>query len=201
MDTPSTLIFDMGNVVVAHDNDLLWDRLSMLCGDPDQARSQLPAIVRASKIGTGREQVGDLHRRLIDELGMRSNPDQFLDAWACHFSPIPGMSKMLHNLAQRLPLVLLSNTNAAHWDHVRGRFPVLRLFRSTLLSHELGLLKPDSAIYQLAAQQAGHALERCFFTDDLQPNIDAAASCGMDAVLFQGVESLRAALAARGIEA
>jgi HAD superfamily hydrolase (TIGR01509 family) len=201
MNTPATQIFDLGNVIVAHDNNLLWDRLAMLCPDTDQARSQLPGLVGASKIGTGHEQVGDLHHRLIGELGMRANPDQFLDAWVCHFSAIPGMSEILHNLALQRPLVLLSNTNAAHWDHIRGRFPVLKLFRSRLLSHELGLVKPNNAIFELAARQAGQEIERCFFTDDLQPNVDAAVKCGMDAVLFQGVESLRRALADRGIDA
>lgn len=201
MNTPATLIFDLGNVIVAHNNDLLWDRLAMLCPDPDRARSQLPALVSASTIGTGHEKVGDLHRRLVNELGMRPNPDQFLDAWVCHFSPIPGMTEMLQNLAHQRPLVLLSNTNAEHWNHIRKRFPVLKLFRPTLLSHELGLVKPNNAIYELAAKQAQQAVEHCFYTDDLQPNVDAAIACGMDAVLFQGVEALRRDLASRGIDA
>ncbi len=201
MDRPAVLIFDIGNVIVAHDNDLLWDRLAALCPDPEAARSKILPLVRESAIGTGRESVRSLHRRLTRELRMSANPDAFAEAWNSHFTPIPGMPELLTRLAVRLPLVLLSNTNAAHWDHIRVGYPVVGLFPIQLLSHEVGLLKPVPAIFELAAARAGQPAGRCFFTDDLQSNVDGALRCGMDAVRFEGCEALRKALAVRGIEA
>ena len=67
------------------------------------------------------------------------------------------------------------------------------------MSHDLGLLKPDMAIYREAARLAGVELQQCFFTDDRQDNVDGANAVGMDALRFESAEQIRAELARRGV--
>ena len=50
-------------------------------------------------------------------------------------------------------------------------------------SHEVGLRKPDPAIYQLALGRLGAAAERTAFLDDVATNVDAATRVGMVGVL------------------
>jgi putative hydrolase of the HAD superfamily len=65
-----------------------------------------------------------------------------------------------------------------------------------IVSGDVGLRKPDPAIYRLAAEELGLPLSACAFVDDLQPNIDAALELGMYAVLHTDLASTLAALVA-----
>jgi putative hydrolase of the HAD superfamily len=70
---------------------------------------------------------------------------------------------------------LLSNS----WglDYVRDGWDTL--FDAVVISGEVGLRKPDPAIYVLAAQQLGLPPEQIVFVDDLRPNVRAAVAAGM----------------------
>ena len=53
------------------------------------------------------------------------------------------------------------------------------LFDAVVISGEVGLRKPDPAIYALAAQRLALPPEQIVFVDDLRPNVRAAAAAGM----------------------
>jgi putative hydrolase of the HAD superfamily len=53
------------------------------------------------------------------------------------------------------------------------------LFDTVVISGEVGLRKPDPAIYALAAERLGLPPEQIVFVDDLHPNVRAAAAAGM----------------------
>lgn len=46
-------------------------------------------------------------------------------------------------------------------------------------------------IYEIAAERAGVAMDRCLFVDDRLENVDAAAALGMTGVHYRGSEDLR----------
>ncbi|MBC8091079.1 MAG: HAD family phosphatase [Pseudonocardia sp.] len=53
------------------------------------------------------------------------------------------------------------------------------LFDAIVISGEVGLRKPERAIYQLAADRLGVEPAECVFVDDLPPNVRGAAAAGM----------------------
>ena len=53
------------------------------------------------------------------------------------------------------------------------------LFEAVVISGEVGLRKPDPAIYALAAQRLDLPPEQIVFVDDLRPNVRAAVAAGM----------------------
>ncbi len=59
-------------------------------------------------------------------------------------------------------------------------------FDAQLISGQVGVRKPDPAIFELAAQQVGVEPSRCVFVDDHERNVVAARGVGMEAVLHQG---------------
>ena len=195
---PELLIFDLGGVIVAHDNEQLWRRLADLTPGADSDR--IARAVQGSGIGDGRRSVSDLHRTLVSQLAMDPSFDKFREAWSSHFSAMPAMENIVRALAPTERLVLLSNTNAEHWEHLAANYPVVGCFEPTLLSHELGLLKPDPAIYEETTRRLGTDAARCFFTDDRQDNVDGALAAGMDALRFESAPQLVAELRQRGIE-
>jgi putative hydrolase of the HAD superfamily len=78
---------------------------------------------------------------------------------------------------------LLTN-NAREWQPTwRALMPFDELFDVVLDSCEVGLRKPDPAIYRLACARLGLEPSECLFVDDLACNVEAARELGMEALL------------------
>ena len=56
-------------------------------------------------------------------------------------------------------------------------------FSEVVVSSEVGIRKPDSAIYELAAAKLGRAPTECVFIDDVEINLVPARSLGMETIL------------------
>ncbi len=81
---------------------------------------------------------------------------------------------------------LLSNSWGVE-NYPRDRFG--ELFDVLVISGEVGLRKPDPAIFDLAAQRLGLPAEACVFIDDLDKNIIAAEAAGMTGILHRDAET------------
>ena len=78
---------------------------------------------------------------------------------------------------------MLSNS----WGDDRyDRAQLEELFDAWVISGEVGLRKPDPAIYSLAAERLAVAPEQCVYVDDLPGNLKPAAALGMATVLHGG---------------
>ena len=95
------------------------------------------------------------------------------------FTPNPEVCDLIPQLASRYRIVLGSNTNAIHSDKYRVQFAeVLSHFSALVLSHEIGVRKPDAAFFRHCHGLADAAPAECVFVDDLPANIEAAAQFG-----------------------
>jgi putative hydrolase of the HAD superfamily len=100
----------------------------------------------------------------------------------------------------RYRLFTLNNESRELHEYRVRTFGLGSIFRGFLTSCYLGLAKPDEGIYRAALGIAGCAPADALFIDDRALNVEPALALGLDAVHFQGLEPLRAALAERGIE-
>ena len=75
---------------------------------------------------------------------------------------------------------LISNSWGDALQYDRDAFA--DLFDGWVISHEVGLRKPDPAIYTLGAEQIGLPPEACVFVDDLGGNLKPARELGMATV-------------------
>jgi HAD superfamily hydrolase (TIGR01509 family) len=189
-----TLIFDIGGVLIRHDNDLLYDRLAACCSNPTAARTHLPICLIDAEIGSGRLSIEDLHARLAADHGFYATYAHFLELWSSHFSEEPGMEPVVYALTQRHRVVLFSNTNAAHVAHIKANYRVFGHVHAAYLSHELGLVKPDAASFLKLLEIEGLPPEDCIFIDDSAENTAAAAALGMRTVTFTGRDAFLAEL-------
>jgi 2-haloacid dehalogenase len=113
---------------------------------------------------------------------------------------IPGTVAILRELrALGLHLYALTNWSAETFPMARERFDFLAWFERIVVSGEVGMAKPDRAIFELATRQCHLVPARTVYLDDVQDNIDMALSLGYDAIRFTGAGALRRALAARGL--
>ncbi len=61
-------------------------------------------------------------------------------------------------------------------------------FDDVVISAEVGLRKPDPAIFRLAAERLAVPASGCVFVDDLDLNVAAARELGMTAIHHDGDE-------------
>lgn len=93
---------------------------------------------------------------------------------------------------------ILSNTCDAHWEVAREKFSILDiLFDVQVLSFRVNATKPDSEIYEKAAEMAECSTSELFFVDDLLENVEGARQAGVDAVLYTSTQELVADLRKR----
>jgi putative hydrolase of the HAD superfamily len=62
------------------------------------------------------------------------------------------------------------------------------LFEAVVISGDVGMHKPEPAIYMLGAERLGLRPEECVFVDDLRENCQGAEEVGMTAVLHRGAD-------------
>jgi 2-haloacid dehalogenase len=98
------------------------------------------------------------------------------------------------------PLYALTNFSAETFPLIRRRFDFLQLFDDILVSGEIGLVKPDPAIYRLMLEKVGRPAGECLFIDDSLKNVEAARQLGFDAIHFQSPEQLETELQSRNIQ-
>jgi putative hydrolase of the HAD superfamily len=63
------------------------------------------------------------------------------------------------------------------------------LFDAVVISGEVGMHKPEPAIFLLGAERIGLRPEDCVFVDDLRENCQGAEEVGMTAILHRGADS------------
>jgi epoxide hydrolase-like predicted phosphatase len=90
--------------------------------------------------------------------------------------------RAIHRTGVRIGLLSNSVGDAAVYD----RALLAELFDGWVISSEVGLRKPDPAIYALAAERIGLPATACIYVDDLPGNLKPAAALGMATVLHRG---------------
>jgi putative hydrolase of the HAD superfamily len=82
-------------------------------------------------------------------------------------------------------MAMLTN-NVKEWEP-RGRsmLPVDEVFEIVVDSAFVGMRKPDPAIYRLTLERLDLPAQACVFVDDLEHNVEAAATLGMPTVHFR----------------
>ena len=94
---------------------------------------------------------------------------------------------------------ILSNMGPEVLRTMRQEFAWLAHFNQLTWSCELGIAKPDPAIYTHTCSALRVRFDEAFFVDDNPANIRAAEQLGLPALQFHNVGQLRRDLAARNL--
>jgi len=121
-----------------------------------------------------------LAQRLVRIDGGPVHADGLLTRMLAVGQPIEAMYDLIRGLrANGLRTALLSNS----WGdsgYLRADFP--SLFDAVIISHEVGMRKPEARIFAYTAQILGVPPADCVFIDDIAANIAAAEAAGMTGI-------------------
>ncbi len=96
-------------------------------------------------------------------------------------------------------LGILSNMPAGVLGFMRPKFDWLDQFDHLTWSCDLGVVKPDPAIYLHTVKKLKVAPDQALFIDNLEKNIAGAEAVGLHAALFANVDQFQGLLSERGI--
>lgn len=196
-----TLIFDLGGVIVPLAFHRGYAELEKRCPLP---AAEIPKRIAATNLvprfESGKIEPRDFVAQLCESIQADLSYEEFCRIWTSIFLPYTLVSEhLIARLKQHYRLVLLSNTNAIHWDMIESNYPLLRHFDAHVLSYRVGAIKPQKQIYQEAIGQAQCEPCECLFTDDILPYVEGALSLGIHAIQFRNQEQLELDLRAHGV--
>ena len=88
-------------------------------------------------------------------------------------------------LKPKFKIGLLSNYSKLMRDKIENDWHIKHLFDDIIISYEVGLIKPDPAIFALAISRLGAARDETVLIDDRLKNIKGAREFGMYAIHYQ----------------
>lgn len=118
---------------------------------------------------------------------------QFDKAWNAMLLNYP-MERIewLKKLSSKYNLYLLSNTNIIHYRHYNTLLAKLlnnnglpSLFKKVYLSHEMGIRKPNTKIFETVLTDAKIVANHTLFVEDTEENLIWAAKLGINTCLIK----------------
>lgn len=179
----STIIFDLGGVVLNLDPDRTAKQFSKLSG------IAIPRIYNiflnsdwVLKFECGKISPAEFRNEVRRALNTEIPEADIDEAWNAMLLDIPvERLKLLSDLRKNYTTLVLSNTNAIHVEvfdqivsDVASGDRIQDHFNRVYYSNEVGLRKPDKEIFDYVIQDNNLDPESTLFIDDMLPNIEAA---------------------------
>lgn len=106
-----------------------------------------------------------------------------------------GLDKRLLNFIDdnksRYKFGIISNVGHGFLERMFTQRRAESYFDSIVLSSDVGFVKPDPKIYQIAAEQLGCLPVECIFVDDLEKNVKGAIDVGMNSFRYTSFNSFQ----------
>ena len=192
------VLFDLGGVLIELGDVSSLQELAVAVGSDDEWHHRLSSSwVR--RFERGECSAAEFSAGAVSEWGLEVTPERFLEIFRdWPIGPYPGTAELLAAVQRSVQIGCLSNTNAMHWEHQMSSWPVLQMFDFRFLSFELGMGKPDEAIFQAVADRLPFEKDRILYFDDVGVNSDAAQSFGFRSETVRGLDEVRAKLSEVG---
>jgi putative hydrolase of the HAD superfamily len=183
------VVFDLGRVLIRICDS--WDHACECAGiaKPQAPMLDDPAKTAAEQIlghyDSGAIDTQTFAREIAPFRGLR--PQDVVRILEVYLrGPYPGVTDLLDDLHRAgVATACLSNTTDIHWKMIHdvadpNCLPMDRLTHR-FASFQLGLRKPDPAIYEHVERTTGLRGEQIVFFDDAAENVRAAQRCGWNA--------------------
>ncbi len=182
----SVVFWDLGGVLVRTEDRSKRERWEQRFGmEPRQLDRLIFGSDAGRKASVGEYSVEEVWEWVRQELELNQEEGQQLtrDFWQGDDLD-EDLVAYVRGLRPRFQTGLISNAWLELRDLLENHWHIDDAFDDLVISAEVGLAKPDPAIYKLALERLKVEADRTIFVDDFSHNIAAAAEIGMHAVHF-----------------
>ena len=180
------VLFDLGKVILDFNFKPAFRRLSrstLLSARDIEAyfwRSGLEVLYDGGRISSV-QFYKEVKRVLRHTLSYK----QFKKIWNEVFTPKREIFALIRRIDPHTRLVLISNTNAMHYEYIRVKYTILNYFDHVILSFKEKTRKPDEAIYKTAARACKARPHEILYIDDREDLTEAAKALGFNTFTFK----------------
>ncbi|MCH4824181.1 HAD family phosphatase [Gramella lutea] len=175
-----TIIFDFGDVFINLDKEGTLRKLREM--NIEDLPESISAKNREYEQGfVTSDEISDLYRTQFPQL----QRGDFLKSWNSMLLDFPEYRfRFLQKLSEEkeYKLILLSNTNENHIEHIKRNVPFYdefkKCFDAFYLSHEIGMRKPNTDIFEYVLEQQNIEAKDSLFIDDTFENTETASRLG-----------------------
>jgi 2-haloacid dehalogenase len=200
-EVPSTVIFDLGGVLIDWDPRHLYRQLF---SEPSEMEAFLAEVTTAE--WNGRQDEGRPWAEAIEELAA-DHPEQrdlieaFHRRWPEMLAgEIPGTVDVLRDVRSAgFRLLALSNWSSETFTFALERFEFLSWFEAIVISGDVKARKPHPAIFEHVIEHFDVQPSSTVFIDDADANVEAARMLGFLALRFVDAQALRRGLNQLGV--
>jgi putative hydrolase of the HAD superfamily len=198
------VVFDYGIVLTGPPSAEAWAALLRITGLPEDRFESLYWADRAA-YDEGKLTGLGFWQKILCEADLPENLEmaEELNRWDARLWTVENSAMLAWQLALKqrgLLTAILSNIGDAVLASVELEFDWIHRFDVLVWSYQLGIAKPDPAIYRHTLSELGTRPEETLFIDDKLLNVEAARALGMQAILYLSMEQLRAELTAAGMD-
>lgn len=194
------ILFDLGNVLVPFDHLRAARGLAPhTTRSPQELYQWFFDSPLQADYEEGRVTSEEFFARLAHTFRLEVTFEQFAAIWNGIFWEDPAMTALVRTLAARYRLVGVSNTNPLHFAFTRSRFAAVREIPTWIVSHEVGMRKPDRRIYERAIAASGVPPAEILYVEDRLDLVEAGRGLGLRGEPFINAQRLAAQLAAAGV--
>lgn len=201
-DAITTVVFDIGNVLIEWNPEHLYRRL---IPDEEERRTFLETVCTPD--WNLQQDMGRPWAEAIEMLsGLHPDKAELIAAYSDRWhdmvpGEIQGTPDILAELKEvGIPLYAITNFSTEKFTEAQTRFPFLTTsFLDIVVSGEEKLIKPDPQIYKVLFERNGLDAKTCLFIDDSFKNVEGAREVGMTAHHFSHADGLRKELIDLGL--
>ncbi len=186
-----TILFDFGGVLCDLDRNCCYEAFDAIGFDVRPYLGICHQTGPFQRIERGELTVHELCNELrAAQPGFTANDEAICRAWDAFLLGVPAERlDLILKIRRHYPVSLLSNIGPEHWRLAEEQFfrynglTVHDFFDHIFLSYELGVEKPNPAIYEKVVAGLGVPAGDVLFFDDAEDNCAGARACGLQAVL------------------
>lgn len=200
--TIQAAVFDLGGVVIDTSVEAVMDYWARASGaSPEELAAAAPGDTHHHLLELGQITIRDYHEHIVAMIGRPLSFEDFLAGWNSILAGlVDGIEPLLAELAGRLRLIALSNTNAAHAEAFLPLYAdALGHFERIFLSFEMGVRKPDPASFRQVLEYLDLPPAEVAFIDDGAENVAAADGLGMRGIVATGAAGIARSLRHMGV--
>lgn len=184
------VIFDIGGVLEVTPATGWRDRwAARLQLEPAELERYLGPIWRPG--ATGGRTLEEIERQTAEALSLDevTLPELMDDAWAEYLGSLNvELVQFFVSLRPRYRTGIVSNSFVGARERERAAYGFEEMCDVIVYSHEVGYLKPDARIYQIACDELDVLPEEAVFVDDVAACVEGAREVGMEPVTFLDTE-------------
>ena len=186
------VVFDLGNVLLNFDPDSYLDELGYSGEIKERLKAEIFKTEEWLMLDRGTITQAEAVKRWKNRnQDLKDKIEDVIDEWEAILSLKTDTLKILKSLsAKDYNLYILSNFHKQPFNYVIEKFDFFNYFDGRIISADIGMIKPESEIYDHLLNKFNLKAEETLFIDDSKKNIKAALKKGIRVIHYKDAASL-----------